>query len=95
MSDDIRDIIETVVRERLEAAHVQRVIVAEDDDFEGDRILRVTVIFDASKGKLDPHRTSGLARHLRSRLEGGSGFLHPVFRFISEADAKKLKLEAA
>lgn len=96
MSDDIKAIIESVVRERLEGAQVQRVIVTEDEDFEGDRIFRVMVVFDPSKGKLDSHRISGLARHLRSKLEESDAlFSHPVFRFISQADAKKLLPAAA
>ena len=95
MSDDIKAIIESVVRERLAGSQIQQVIIKEDEDYEGDRIFRVMVVFDATKGKLDSHRISGLARHLRSRLEGVDAFSHPIFRFVSQADAKKLLPAAA
>ncbi len=95
MSDDLNAAIEAVVRERLAEANVQNVVVTEDQDVDGDRIYRVLVIYDGQTGKLDAHRTSGLARHLRSKLERYEAFTHPVFRFVSHADAKKLKPEAA
>lgn len=95
MRDDVKHIIEEVVRDRLNGASVERVLVSEDEDSEGDRIFRVMVVFDSSKGKLDSHRTIGLARHLRAKLEDRGAFLHPVFRFVSSADAKKVIPEAA
>ena len=95
MSAEIKAIIESVVRERLADAQIQKVIVKEDKDYEGDRIFRVMIVFDATKGKLDSHRISGLARHLRSKLEETDAFSHPIFRFVSQSDAKKLLPEAA
>lgn len=95
MRNDVKDIIEAVVRDRLAGASVERVLISEDEDSEGDRIFRVMVVFDSAKGKLDSHRTLGLARHLRAKLDDQGAFLHPVFRFVSSADAKKVIPEAA
>lgn len=95
MSDDIKAIIESVVRERLDGTQIQNVIITEDVDYEGDRVFRVMVVFDPAKGKLDSQRISGLARHLRSKLEESDAFSHPIFRFISQSDAKKLLSAAA
>lgn len=95
MSDDIKRIIESVIRERLAGSEIVEVRVAEDEDYEGDRIFRVMVIFDASKGQLDSEKITGLARHLRSRLDSRNAFSHPIFRFVSKTDAKKLNAAAA
>lgn len=95
MKQDIKTLIESVVRQRLGEARVQKVIVKEDEDNEGDRILRVMVVFDGSKGSLDAHKMSGLARHLRAKMEEHDAFLHPVFRFVSQKEAKKVLSAAA
>lgn len=95
MRDNLKDIIESVIRERLAGSTITEVRVTEDEDYEGDRILRVMVVFDGSKGRPDSHRMSGLARHLRSKLDAENAFSHPVFRFISQADAKRLTAAAA
>lgn len=95
MRDEIKQIIESVVRERLAGSEILEVRIAEDEDYQGDHIVRVMVVFDASKGKLDSQKINGLARHLRSRLDSTDAFLHPVFRFVSQADAKRLNAAAA
>lgn len=95
MTEDIKTAIEATVRERLTEAKVQNVTVTEDKDNEGDRIYRVLVVYDARNGKLDAHRMSGLARHIRARLEASELSAYPIFRFVSQSDAKKLKSEAA
>lgn len=95
MKEDIEAIIDSVVRDRLADARIQRVVVEEDEDSEGDRVFRIMVVFDATRGKLEAHRISGLARHLRSRLETVNEFAYPIFRFVSEADARKIVPAAA
>jgi hypothetical protein len=95
MGDDIKGVIESVVRERLFGAEIIAVRTEEDEDYQGDPIYRVTVIFDDRKGALDFQEVTGLARHLRARLDASNAFLHPVFRFISRSDAKKLAIAAA
>lgn len=95
MTEDIKTAIEATVRERLSDAKVQNVTVTEGEDNEGDRIYRVLVVYDERSGKLDAHRMSGLARHIRARLDESQVFVHPIFRFVSQSDAKKLKSEAA
>ena len=95
MSDVIHEIIERVVRERLSGVEIVAVKVSDDEDYEGDRIFRVMVVFDPSKGKLDAQKTAGLARHIRSRLQSENAFSHPIFRFVSRKDAKDFNADAA
>lgn len=90
---DVRKIIETVVRERLADAGVVDVRIEEDIDSEGDAIFRVMVIFD--KNLSDARKTTGLARHTRARLNEAGNSRFPIFRFVSQSDAKRLTAEAA
>lgn len=93
MTEDIKQIIEGVVRERLTDTRIVDVQVTEDEDCDGDTVYRVNVIFDG--GPLDAHKTAGLVRHTRARLSKSNAFRFPIFRFISQADAKKLRAAAA
>jgi hypothetical protein len=95
MTADIKSIIEDVVRERLTDARITDVRIEEDEDSDGDTVYRIMVIFDNETGRLNADRTSGLARHLRSRLSESNVYNFPIFRFVSQADAKKLRAAAA
>lgn len=96
MTADIKSIIDGVVRERLASdARILDVRVEEDEDFDGDTVYRVMVIFDSATGRLSADKTAGLARHTRSRLSESNVFKFPIFRFISQSDAKKLQAAAA
>lgn len=95
MRDNIKAVIESVIRERLAGTTITEIRVVEDEDYEGDQILRVMIVFDSSKGMPESHKMSGLARHLRSKLDEADAFSHPIFRFISQSDAKKLTAAAA
>lgn len=95
MTNDIKQIIEAVVRERLADARILNVEIDEDEDFEGDTVYRVTVVYDHASGLVDADKASGLARHTRSKLGELNVFNFPIFRFVSQSDAKKLKAAAA
>lgn len=95
MTNDIRQIIEAVVRERLVDTRILNVEIDEDEDFEGDAVYRVTVVYDHVSGLVDADRAAGLARHTRSKLGERNVFTFPIFRFVSQSDAKKLKAAAA
>jgi hypothetical protein len=95
MTNDIKQIIESVVRERLSEARILNVEVEEDEDLDGDTVFRVMVVYDQQNGVVDAHKAAGLARHTRSRLGQQNIFNFPIFRFVSQSDAKKLKAAAA
>jgi hypothetical protein len=92
MTEDIQEVIEGVVRERLADARILDVQVKEDEDCDGDKVYRVNVIFE---GALDAHRMAGLVRHARARLSERNMYSFPLFRFISQSDAKRLRAAAA
>jgi hypothetical protein len=95
MTNDIKEVIEAVVRERLSAAPILDVEIEEDEDFEGNAIFRVMVIYDQATGLIDAQKAAGLVRHTRSRLGEHNVVNFPIFRFVSQSDAKKLKSAAA
>lgn len=95
MTNDIKQIIESVVRERLSDARILNVEIEEDEDYDGDIVYRVMVVYDHENGLVDAQKAAGLARHTRSRLGERNVFNFPIFRFVSQSDAKKLKAAAA
>ena len=88
-------LVASVVKERLGEAKIESIRVEEDVDHAGEPILRITVVFDSSAGELDTDRLVGITRHMRSRLDKKHTDAFPMFRFISKADAAKLKNAAA
>lgn len=93
MREDIKDIIEEVVRERLSNANIVDVRVDEDTDCDGEDVYRVSVIYAGHK--LDTEKTSSLIRYTRSRLRERNSYEFPIFRFISQSDMKRLRAAAA
>lgn len=90
----VKAIVERVVREQLGDAEIASVRVAEDIDFNGDAILRVTVLLTKNE-LLDPSKTAGLVRHLRHGLRSIGEERFPIVSYVSKADAKSLPAEAA
>lgn len=90
MGADVQTTIEDVVRKRLSDAMIDDVIVWEDVDHYGDDILRVRVIFDSRKSRLDPQKTLGMVRLVREALAEIGEERFPIFYYVSRAEAKGL-----
>lgn len=95
IANDVKQIIDAVVRERLSDAHVLNIEFEEDGDFEEDSVFRIIVIYDEKKGRFDAKKAAGLTRHIRSRLGERELMRFPIFRFVSQSDARKLRGAAA
>lgn len=95
MDARIKSIIDKTVRDRLGEAAIHSVNIIEDVDFDGQPVFRVTVIFEAKRGKLDAEKTSGITRHIRHKLLEIDESKFPFFRFVSTSDAKALTAAAA
>lgn len=94
MEANVQKLIDKVIKDHFGDVQIDAVHVEEDFDADGERILRVTVVFDAKKG-LDPAKSKGLVRHMRSALTETNDYLFPIIAFRSRADAKRLKAAAA
>lgn len=94
--EKIREIVTAALEELFENVRIVSVYVRPDYDQDGDRVLLVDVVFDASQGnRLDSRKTSGLTRHVLPKMEqaGEEGF--PVFSFIADSEMRKDKPETA
>lgn len=92
--DEIKTIIERVVRERLADGNIQDVIVVRETDYQDESVFRVTIVFDR-KGPLDPYKTAGLVRHIRHALLDREESTFPIVAFVSKAEAAGMRPAAA
>jgi len=90
---ELKALLQDVISDRLPGASITDVEVERDVDTDGDEVLEITVIFEASSD-LDAERVAGLVRHLRPRLRehGENGF--PVMSFISQKEARRRRVAA-
>ncbi|HEU0222957.1 MAG TPA: hypothetical protein VFR34_12200 [Paracoccaceae bacterium] len=91
----VRDIVANLLRERFANVTFRSIDVEPDEDADGDRILRVRVVFDAERKTLDPRKTLGLIRHLRPRLSKIKEEGFPVLSFIAASELEGEKPAAA
>ena len=75
--------IEDVVRAHFDQIDIKSVLVREDNDHDGDPILRVYVVVDLRDQKIDGSRLKGLVRHVRSALTLQNETRFPVFTFMT------------
>jgi hypothetical protein len=92
--DEITQLIERVVRERLKEVTIDNVTVSKEVDYEDGQVFRVTIVFD-QKSPLDPRKTVGLVRHLRHQLRERHEETFPILAFVSKSDAARMGTEAA
>lgn len=88
-------IVGTLVAERFPDAQVDRIAVQPDHDSDGDKILRVSVIFKSALDDLDRDNSLGFVRMLRPRLIAAKSNEFPVVSFVAAEDAGRMPLEAA
>jgi len=71
-------------------------VVTEDEDADGDAVLRVTIVFEGKPEALDREKLVGLVRHMRSQLiDTLNSEAFPILSFMSKNEAKTLHLEAS
>lgn len=87
MGKQLEAAIEKVIREDFPDAKLLAVKIKEDEGFDGDPILRITVIFQTTHG-FDPKRAAGIVRRIRPALRENEVDAFPVFSFMSKKDAR-------
>lgn len=95
MADSLEKIISGIVKERFADVKIDSIKVIGDVDSDGERILRVTVVFESEIAKLDPSKLASLTRHIRPKIEKRQDAGFPIFRFMSKRDSDRLTHEAA
>ncbi|HVW72669.1 MAG TPA: hypothetical protein VHC39_03440 [Rhizomicrobium sp.] len=94
----VQKIVREALKERFPKIKIIAINVEEDEDYDGNEILRINVIFRAKEGDFDPARMHELPRLVMPKLKDavetrGTGF--PLFSFIAESELGKLKAERA
>lgn len=89
VSDDVQTVVDNVIRERLgKNVHIVSVTAERDEGYDGDEILRVTVVVDSPSSAFDAKRLSSLLRFLRPRLAEHKEQAFPLVSFMSKAEAE-------
>lgn len=86
---NVKRIVEEVVREQFSSDAIRSVRVDMGTDDEGDRVLQVTIIVSKAFQKHDRAKILGLVRHIRSRLETEDSQGFPIVDFVSDAEVRK------
>ena len=86
-SNALESAIMEVLSKDFGRTRILKVIVTEDEDFEGDEILKVQVIFEGEPKDLEAGALSSSIRHIRTRLSSMNEFKFPLTSFIAEKDA--------
>ena len=87
-------IVRSTIAIEFPSLKVDRLQVQEDEDFDGDPVLRIVVIYD-SEARPEPSKVAGLIRMLRPRLLEHKEPRFPLVRLVSKADSAELSPEAA
>ena len=84
------DRLDATVRKFLGAKHVVSVDTEEDEDRDGNLILRVRIVFDETAGEMEVARMLDLPSILRAAIEDPGterGFGFPVVSYIEVKEA--------
>ena len=91
--------VEAAIRETVHARfpkmRIVRINTRQHTDDEGDRIIDITVVYDADKKDFDPAKLRELPRLLMPKLAKVKEDGFPLFSFVARSDLGKLKPEAA
>lgn len=83
----VRQSIEAVIRKHLNGIKIVSIAMREVEGLDGDRLLKVTVIYETRSGVIDGNKTVSLARSLRPTLRELQIDAFPIFSFVSKAEA--------
>ena len=81
------EIVRPVVEQQLAPAQIIGLTVEEDEDADGDPVLRIEVIFEAENDRLDPKQVLGLIRHVRKPLIEMGSDRFPIFTYMTSQEA--------
>lgn len=94
MKRSIHSEIEEIIGKHFPKGAVRRVRLKRGEDHEGSPVYRVVVVYGNTQ-PLDRRLTTSLTRVVRKRLSELGDEIFPVIGFVSEADDRSMKTEAA
>lgn len=91
IEEHVRALIERVVKSELQSAHVVNVHVKRGEDFDGEDVIRITVVVDAPASSFDPRRLAGLAGQLRDALaDEAHEFDFPMISYMNRREFERV-----
>lgn len=93
--DKISAAIESLLKQDFENVRILKVSVREDEDRDGDEILRVEVVFEGDTRAFDAQKLSGVVRHIRPALREMGEKAFPLMSFISSREARARRFAPA
>jgi hypothetical protein len=68
-----------------------RVTAERSEDFDGDDIIRITIVVNAPAAAFDPKRLAGLVRHLRGALADEAGeYDFPMVNYVNRRERDRM-----
>lgn len=93
--DEIVRVVSETLAADFDGVRILDIKVSANDDYDDDDFLRIEVIFEGRRRKLDARKLSGAVRHVRPRLNEIGEKAFPLFSFISKGDAGAARFEPA
>lgn len=89
----IRELVSETLSERFEGVDIIDIEIEAEDYIDGERVLRISVVFDSKDAPLDGRATAGVLRNLIPKMNeiGDAGF--PLMSYISRSERKAHKAE--
>lgn len=94
-TDKLEKLILKLLSDEFDVLHIVSVDVKEDTDADDQRMLRVDVVFEGERKKVDPRKLAGLVRKIRPALLNEDETAFPVFSFIAHNEMSRAQREAA
>lgn len=94
-TEKIAGVIRKVLSAQFRNLKIVDVRVRDSLDADGDRILRVYVIFEGAPKQIDSAKLAGTVRQVRPQLMRLDEDAFPVFSFIANSDLSAGKFEPA
>lgn len=85
MNDQVREVIEEVLREIFDDDSIEVVSVEHSVDDDGDHFLKIWATFDAAETSFNGDKAVTVVRHMRPRLEAIGETAFPILSYTTPA----------
>lgn len=87
--DEIKTFVEAKFKKLFPRSKYVKAVVEEDEDWEGDEILDIIIVFDGIK-KLDSEKIVTLCREIRDGLTESEEERFPMVGFVIKSEAGEM-----
>lgn len=82
----VRDLLENAIRAHFSGTTISSITMKEVEGFDGNPLLKVTVVYETSTGLIDAKKASSLGLMVRPALKDNDIDAFPIFSYISKAE---------